>query len=54
MRNRTLILGIAAVIAIGFGLAAGFFELTVLGVIAALASVILGVRSKFANELPER
>ena len=46
MRNRTVILGIAAVIAIVVGLAVSFFELTVLGVLTAIVCVALAVRRR--------
>jgi hypothetical protein len=54
MLNRTLILGIAAVIAIAVGLAVSFFELIVLGVIAAIVSVVLGLRRQPTHETPGR
>lgn len=54
MLNRTLILGTAAIIAIGVGLAVSFFELTVVGVLAAIASVTLGLRRKPTHETPGR
>jgi hypothetical protein len=46
MINRTLILAIAALVAIVAGAALGFFELIVLGVIAAIVAVALGLRSR--------
>jgi membrane protein implicated in regulation of membrane protease activity len=54
MLNRTVILAIAAVIAIVVGVAAGFFELTVLGVIAAIVAIALGLRGRPAREAPGR
>ena len=54
MLNRTLILGIAATLAIAVGLAVSFFELVVLGVIAAIASVFLGLRHSPTHETPGR
>ena len=54
MLNRTLILGLAAVVAIGVGLAVSFFELTVLGVLAAIVSVALGLRRQPTRETPGR
>jgi hypothetical protein len=54
MLNRTLILTIAAVIAIVVGVAASFFELIVLGVIAAVVAVGLGLRRQPTNETPGR
>jgi hypothetical protein len=54
MLNRTLILGIAAVIAIVVGLAVSFFELTAVGVVAALVSVALGLRRQPTQETPGR
>jgi hypothetical protein len=54
MLNRALILGIAAVIAIAIGLAASFFELIVLGVIAAIGSVALGRRRQPTHQTPGR
>jgi hypothetical protein len=43
MLNRTLILALAAVLAIAVGFATSFFELIVLGIVAA---VVLGVRDR--------
>jgi hypothetical protein len=54
MQNRTVILGIAAVIAIVVGLAVSFFELTVLGVLAAIACAALAVRRQPTQETPGR
>ena len=54
MLNRTLILGIAAVIAIAVGLAVSFFELTLLGVLAAIVSVVFGLRRQPTRETPGR
>jgi hypothetical protein len=54
MLNRTLILAIAAAIAIGVGVAASFFELIVLGVIAALVAVGLGLRRRPTHDAPGR
>lgn len=50
MLNRTVILAIAAVIAIVVGAALSFFELIVLGVIAAIVSVALFLRRDPAHE----
>ena len=50
MLNRTVILGIAAVIAIVVGLAVSFFELTILGVLAAIVCVALAVRRQPTHE----
>jgi hypothetical protein len=54
MLNRTLILGITAVLAIAVGAAASFFELTILGVIAAIAAVALGLRRRLSHDAPGR
>ena len=54
MLSRTVILGIAAVIAIGVGLAVSFFELTVVGVLAAIVAVVLGLRRQPPREAPGR
>ena len=54
MRNRTLILGIAAMLAIAVGLAVSFFELIVLGVITAIVSVVLSLRRSPRHETPGR
>jgi hypothetical protein len=54
MLNRKVILGIAAAIAIVVGLALSFFELTVLGVIAAVGCVALAVRRQPVQETPGR
>ena len=54
MLNRSLILGIAAVIAIGVGLAVSFLELTILGVLAAIVGVALGLRRQPTRETPGR
>lgn len=54
MLNRTVILGIAAVIAIGVGLAVSFFELTVVGVLAAIVAVVFGLRRQPTREAPGR
>ena len=50
MLNRTVILGIAAVIAIVAGLAVSFFELTILGVLTAIVCVALAVRRRPTQE----
>ena len=54
MLNRTLILGIAAVVAIVAGVAASFFELIVLGAIVAIAAIGLGLRRRPTQETPGR
>ena len=45
MPKHTLILALAAIAAIAAGLAAGFIELTILGVISALVAAALWLRS---------
>ena len=54
MLNRTLILGLAAVIAIVVGSAASFFELTALGVVAAIVAVALGLRGRLTRHAAGR
>jgi hypothetical protein len=54
MLNRTLILTIAAVIAVAVGVAASFFELIVLGVIAAIVAVGLRLRRQPTHQTPGR
>lgn len=54
MLNRPLVLGLAAVIAIAVGSAVSFFELTALGVIAAIVAVALAVRGRLTREVPGR
>jgi hypothetical protein len=54
MSNRTVILGIAAALAIVVGLAVSLFELTVVGVLAAIACVALAVRRRPTHETPGR
>lgn len=54
MINRTLILAIAAAVAIAAGVAASFFELTVLGVFAAIVAVAVGLRGRRTREAPGR
>lgn len=54
MLNRTLIIAIASVIAIAAGVAASFFELTVLGVLAAIVAVALGLTGRRTREAPGR
>jgi hypothetical protein len=44
MHHRALILAIAAAIAIAAGAATSLFELIVVGVLAALVAVVLGLR----------
>ena len=44
-RTLTLSLALVAVGAIAAGLAAGFFELTIVGVIAAVAAITLWLRT---------
>jgi hypothetical protein len=46
MTSRALILAIAAAAAIVAGVAASFFELTVVGVIAAFVAIALGLRRR--------
>jgi membrane protein implicated in regulation of membrane protease activity len=54
MHNRTLILGLAAVIAIAVGAALSFFELTALGVIAAIVAIALAVGGRLTRQAPGR
>ena len=54
MHNRTLILGLAAVIAMVVGAASSFFELTALGVIAAIVAIALALRGRLARQAPGR
>jgi hypothetical protein len=54
MLNRTLILAIAAVLAIVIGAATSFFELIALGIVVALVAVGLGLRRRAAHEVPGR
>ena len=54
MLNRTLILATAAVIAIAVGVAASFFELTVLGVIGVIVAVALALKDRLTDEAPGR
>jgi hypothetical protein len=54
MLNRTIILATAAAIAIAVGVAASLFELTVLGVIAAIVAVALGLKGRTTREAPGR
>ena len=54
MPNRTLILALAAVIAIVVGSAASFFELIALGVIAAIVAVALGLRGRLTRQASGR
>lgn len=54
MLNRTLILALVAMIAIVVGAAAGFFELTAVGVLAAIAAVAFGLRSRRTRQAPGR
>lgn len=54
MLNRTLILALAAVVAIVVGAAASFFELTALGVVAAIVALVLGLRDRLARQAPGR
>ena len=53
MLNRTLILALAA-IAIVVGTATSFFELTALGVIAAIVAVALGLRARLTRQAAGR
>ena len=54
MLNRTLILAFAAVVAIVVGAVASFFELTALGVIAAIVAVALGLTGRLIRQAPGR
>jgi hypothetical protein len=54
MSNRTIILAAAAVIAILIGFAAGFFELIVLGAIAGIVALWLGLKRQPAPETSGR
>jgi hypothetical protein len=54
MSNRTIILAAAAVIAVGIGFATGFFELIVLGAIAGIVAVVLGLKRQPAPEARQR
>lgn len=54
MPNRTVILALAAVLAIVVGAAASFLELTALGVIAAIVAVALALRGRLARQAPGR
>jgi len=54
MHNRTLILGLAAVIAMVVGAALSFFELTALGVIAAIVATALALRGQLTRQAPGR
>ena len=54
MLNRTLVLTITAVIAIVVGLAASFFELVALGVIAAIVAAFLALRRQPTHETSGR
>lgn len=49
MLNRTVVLAAVAV-----GLATSFLELTVVGMIAGIVAVWLGVRGRIAREAPGR
>lgn len=46
MTNRTLILAIAGLLAVAVGFALSFFELIILGVIATIVAVTLGLRRR--------
>jgi hypothetical protein len=54
MLNRTLILALAAVLAIVVGAAASFLELTALGVIAAIVALALGLKGRLTRHAPGR
>jgi hypothetical protein len=54
MHNRALILGLAAVIAVVVGAALSFFELTALGVIAAIVAIALALRGQLTRQAPGR
>jgi len=54
MHNRTLILALAATIAIVVGAALGFFELTALGVVAAIVAIALALRGQLTRQAPGR
>lgn len=46
MTNRTRLIAIAALAALVVGAAVGFFELIILGVLGAIATVALAVRDR--------
>jgi hypothetical protein len=54
MLNRTLILGIAALIFVAVGFATGFFELIVLGAVAAVVAVAPRLRRQPTAQTRER
>jgi hypothetical protein len=54
MPNRTLILALAAMLAIGVGFALSFFELIILGGIMAIVAVSLGLRRRPTHDSPHR
>ena len=54
MLNRTLMLALVAAIAIVVGAAASFFELTALGVMAAIGAVALGLGGRLTRQAPGR
>jgi hypothetical protein len=54
MLNRTVIVAIVAVVAIAIGVAASFFELIVLGVLAAIVALALTLRDRLAGNTRQR
>ena len=54
MPNRTIILALAALVAVGVGFALSFFELIILGVIMAAVAVTLGLRGRPTHDAPRR
>jgi hypothetical protein len=54
MMNRTLIPAVAAPVLIAVGLATSFFELIVLGAIAAVVALVLAVKRQPGHDAPER
>ena len=54
MPNRTLILALAAMLAVGAGFALSFFELIILGAIMAVVAIGLGLRRRPAHDSPHR
>lgn len=52
--NRTLVLAVAAVLAVVVGVALSFFELIVLGVVVAAISAFLYLRREPAHETARR
>ena len=54
MPNRTIILALAALLAVGVGFALSFFELIILAVIMAVIAVTLGLRRRPIHDAPRR